>query len=460
MLSKFRILLFFILVVFYYSNVNAAYPWVLYCNAPDIRTTVPFAANYGCWDGTYFWIGGNNQYLYKIDRNGTLIASYNGDSLHEDFDNLIQMAYDGRYLWLASYDDIGKLTKFDPLTGHSVKHYNIGDDWHSGNGGIQGVVYDPSGFLSGFLWLAVPLNGLGFPPHYGGKVEKFNITTEAIDLTITGQTNVNGISLATYGRNTYILAACTLFWTRIDALTGSHIQIADADQSYRITNDGVYAYTTSYDTHVVQKFKLVDGSIVSTWDSGGLLRNSIMYDGYYLWTSGDDNVVTIQNTVGTTLCTMTNTAQSDVIFDGAYVWGVKLNGGSDAQVIRLLDKKLALPTATPTFTVTATPTATATSTPIGVYYYTDKNTTSGSFTMSSSTGWQDIDVSSLLPWASNGFTIKLNYSFLPANASIVAIPHSTSFTAEVYDRTSLSPTDCSSVPFIVYYEIYCFPPTN
>ena len=115
------------------------------------------------------------------------------------------------------------------------------------------------------------------------------------------------------------------------------------------------------------------------------------------------------------------------------------------------------PTRTYTYTVTPTPTVTitATRTPLpNVYYYTDKAMESGSFIMSASDGTYTVDLSNISTWLDTGYGIKLNRNIILANTTIVAYKHPVSFTAQIIDRTTLIPIDCSSNTCIVFYSIF------
>ena len=294
--------------------------------------TASEVANYGCWGGNYFWAASDTT-LYKITLDDTIAATY--DTTTEAMGTPLIMAYDGRYLWVASYDSTGILTKFDPQTGHSVSHWTMNPD-SNGTGGIQGIIWDGS-----YLWLGVAENGYYVPPvDYSGRILKFNTTTYAIELTITAQTNVNGLAVGYSGGKEYILGACDIFWSKIDAITGTYTTTNDGVTSYRITTDNTYVYLANHLGGTIKKFNLSTGAYVTEWVTGGTYLNSITYDGAYLWTCGNDGVVSVQDTIGISICNITNSAQSDVVFDGMYMWGIQTNGGSDAAVIKFSDKSV------------------------------------------------------------------------------------------------------------------------
>ena len=351
----------------------------IYCPNPIINTSVPNADNYGCVDNQgNFWIASfYDSSLNEISPNGTLLHTYDGTAGHENFGQVIVVSWDGRYIWLGASDSY--LTKFDPLTGHSVKKYDMFSSGSSrgSDGGIQDIVYDGTN-----LWIAMS-RALASPDGY---VLKFNSTTEAVSLTITGQTNVNGLSLANYYGTKYILSAYagiagTSQWSKININTGMFTSYNfPAVNGYRITNDNLFVYIASYTNGNITKFDINTGAIVATWTSGPNL-NAIAYDGSYVWVVGGDNAINIHDkNTGTIVCNLTSGMGGNtcLFYDGANMWTVGKWYGSYVSKLSAINATMT-PTITPTFYIPPpTATMTAISTPylqdLGQYKVGDNNT--------------------------------------------------------------------------------------
>ena len=149
-------------------------------------------------------------------------------------------------------------------------------------------------------------------------------------MTITAQTNVNGLTFAGSGGQEYVLAACSGFWSKINTATGVYTtyKTPNSYTAYRIVSDGAFVFVSDYTFghgetfNRIFKYDLSTGALVDTWASGVGL-NTIMYDGNYIWTAGDDLNVNIHDKkTGKILCTLAGAGQSDLVFDGSSVWSV------------------------------------------------------------------------------------------------------------------------------------------
>ena len=328
------------------SNITPVCPLV------QLTVAVPYAANYGCVDNSgNFWIGAfDDILLYKITPAG-VVTSY-GTGVNQP----IQLAFDGTYVWTGDND--AAIRKFD-TSGNFIKKYNFGQ---LGTGGVQGLFWNGTNLI---VALAEVGGGAG-----SGRVCLFNPSTEAVSLTVTGQTNVNGVSWIISSGQSYILTACAGFWGKINANTGVWSKIDCTSQSsstgYRLTTDGLYVYVADFLTGYVLKYNLFNGSFVTKWLIGSSsYLNTILYDGNYLWTAGDDLNVNISDTNGNIICTLPGMGKCDLVQDGGTVWS--LNGAATGHAPDAVVYKLSLmnPTLTPTpiVTPTATPTVTSISTP-------------------------------------------------------------------------------------------------
>lgn len=323
---------------------------------PQIQLTVSAvdAANYGCIDSLgNFWVGAYSMsFIHEISPAGVLIHTYYGTHETEKFGQIVKVSSDGVNLWLGNA--CSTLTKFNPLTGTTIKQYGLysatGGSTQCSDGGIQDIAYDGS-----FLWISMAESGGGAS---SGRIIKFNPVTEQVDLTITAQTNINGINLTHYGGQRYIIGACEGFWTKVNINTGLYSSYSTGIHSsgYRTTTDNVSVYVADYYSSVVKKYDLVTGSHILTWSVGSLL-NSITSDGQYIYTVGDDSNVNVSNpNTGSLICTISGGGKSDIVYDGYNTLWTVLNGS--VGVINIT-QPTATPTITPTFYVPP-PTATAT----------------------------------------------------------------------------------------------------
>ena len=358
------------------------------CDVATSTTSVGYAANHGCYDGFYFWIGDYvTSALTKLDYAGHFIHQYDGTV--EGFGQIIQIAYDGTYLWIGSdgtntyplYSAV--LTKFNPSTGHTVKQWNLNPTL-LGHGGIQGVLYDGS-----HVWCGIAQNGGGYS---SGLVLGFNPITEQIDVTVTAQLNVNGLAYAVSGGQEYIFAACAGFTSKIDASTGEYTSVTTYPSGARVCSDGTYYYVAAFtDPGMIQKFRISDSSLIGTFYAGAWL-NAITYALGDIFVVGDDtNLTRVNPTTGATLCSVAGLGQSDVVFDGySTLWTVII--GASGNVSHTYFNPTSTPsitqtpthiptrtsTFTPTFTVTKTITltisSTLTPTSTMVFYYTSTKT--------------------------------------------------------------------------------------
>ena len=320
------------------------------CPVIVLTTTVSYAANYGATDPSgNFWIADYTQgHIYGINQAGSIIHTFGV------FNYIVQMVYLNGFLYAGCGDAAGHFQKVNASTG-AIPYYTTLNPTSLGNGGVQGVIYDGT-----HIWCGVSQQGGGAG---SGLVLAFNPTTNAIDLTITGQTNVNGMAYSFSGGQEYIFSACSYVTNVINATTGAYTSVATDNNAYRVCSDGVYFYVASYNNPgTVRKFRIFDNALMATWTVGSLL-NSIASDGTYVYTVGDDNNVNVINpSTGTVVCTITNGGQTDVVFDTfGYFWTASLVSGGSASDYVSKFQIITAPTLTPT--ITATFTVTPVSTP-------------------------------------------------------------------------------------------------
>ncbi len=415
-----------LLITSLFTSIQAAT-----CPTVVTRTVVPYIGNYGCWDGTYFWIASfSTSTLFSVKPGGGIASYTNGDALHENFNRVVQLVSHRGYLWLGASN--GKLTKFDPITHKSIKSWDL--DENIGDGGIQGVISD--GYS---LWLGIAQYGGG---EGSGKVLKFNTTTEAIEMTITAQTNVNGLWYTMYEGKPYILAACDGFWSKINALTGAYTTQASPAGGYRIVSDAKYAYVSAYYMYTVTKYNLSDMAVVATWNTGEAPNCVADFSGY-IWTAGDGNAVTIHNKLtGAIVCTMPSAGRSDLVPGNATtMWSVYANvyDASQSEVIEfttllgnptLTSTPTESATASPYLTYTRTKTATQTSTYTNTYTITPTHTATSSLTYTLTPTLYPSNVPTLT--STGTYTCTDTHTVSPTNTPI-------------YTRTN-TPTATSTVP--------------
>lgn len=303
----------------------ASTTWAALC--PPVVSVVytGTAQNYGAWDGASLWIPGITGVIHKINGATQVVTNYSGFSPATGGSPL-QIAWDGRYIWVGCYDHEATLYKFDPQSASIVNSWKL-SPLTTANGGVQSVLWDGTN-----IWCGVAINSSS------GYALRFNHATELVDITVTGQNNVNGMSqyIDPSGQR-YILSACAGTWGKINADTGSVTQYdATTGNGYRMCNDGTYAYIAYFlnNGKTIRKFLLSTGAFVSSWLDNALL-NSINFDGTNLWTVGDDHIVRESDTVGNILCTF-SAGRSDVIIAGGYAWATDwTNPGAVGNVYKI-----------------------------------------------------------------------------------------------------------------------------
>jgi hypothetical protein len=305
-------------------------------------TPVNGLANYGTWDGQNLWITSfGNSSISEINQNGNIIGTYTFSG-----SNPLQVAYDGKYIWVASADQYGMLIRFDPTTHASTTY--IMNPQGTGNGGIQGVMWDGQN-----LWIGVAQNNTGSGT---GLVEKINTSTGAVIASVNGMNNVNGLAYTNLSGVEYVWAACNGFLAKINTQTMIAQDISDPSGTYRITTDGSYIYGATFAASTnptVEKYDASTGSLVASWYSESDL-NDIAYDGNYIWTFGNDRTVVIHNKdTGAIIKTIPNGAGSDLIFDGTYMWGISGADTTSSPVVNKMNTET-MTTIVPTNTNTTT----------------------------------------------------------------------------------------------------------
>lgn len=278
------------------------------------ETSVNFAANYGTWDGEYFWVGCYEiNAVKKINASGVVVASYSTHVGTTDYSPL-QLAFDGQFIWVACGNIAGSLLKINKDTGAVLNIYTLNPTL-LGAGGVQGIVFDGTDICVG-----VAQSGGGTGSGFVGKV---NTTTGALTIIATGQTNVNGIISYNFGGEQFIYAACAGFVTKVKCSDGTYISESNDSESYRVVADGRYIYTASYATQKVIRYNMDTlEKVDSVWAAGNKL-NCISFDGNYIWTCGDDKLVSIIDRDSMTVIgTIPNGGKSDLVWDGEYMWAV------------------------------------------------------------------------------------------------------------------------------------------
>ena len=335
------------------------------CAYLDSSATVDVAENYGTWDGSNVWWSDQNvPQIYKIVP-GNPITYYT-----YSITNTAQprcMTWDGTNIWVGSDDNYAVLSEYTQ-TGAQVGAWQLRSAGDA-QGGIQSILWDGQ-----FIWAAVALTP---SVDSGGAVMKWNTSTASVNLTAVGLTNVNGISeyIDPVFNQEYILAACTGFWGKINASTGSWPLFVDNSEE-RLTNDGTYVYLCNSTTPgQVQKFNISTGTSVSTWNIGNGL-NQITYISSLseLWTVDTDSNVNVTDTFGNPECFYAGTGLSDAIYapnlgTTGSVFTLYSNNNSGSPVNSSVVNRYVLssapltPTSTPTATPTGTPLATITASP-------------------------------------------------------------------------------------------------
>ena len=307
------------------------------CPIALTATSIGVADGRGVWDGAYYWnVSTESGKLYQVVSGVT--TTVNTYSMAAGSSPTC-MTYDGANLWIGSYE--GELYEYN-------RSASLIGSWAVG-GPINAILYDGA-----HVWMG-----------FSSEVARWNASTNAIDLSVTGQSDVAGLSYYTDGGGQeWILAACNGFVSQINATTGAQGWGRNTESPQAsITNDGIYAYTLS---DVVRKIILSTGGLVTDWNGG---NNQIMYDGSRLWTVDINHNTNITDTNGNLLCSYPNTGSSDVCYAYNYNtvftvdWQDMLSAGSSMVNHFIVTGGYPTPTPTMTSTKTATPTITVTPTP-------------------------------------------------------------------------------------------------
>jgi len=262
-----------------------------------------YSRNYGCFAEGHFWIGSDSGDLYKIHGEAvTITATYATTGNH----GIIQADYDGEYLWIGHFNNLATLDKFDIDSGSVVDTWDL-NPGSVGAGGIQGVRC-----VDGYVWCSLP---------GPAQVLKFNPATEAVDITITGQTNVNGIETGEVSGQTYLFSACHDFFTRINVDTGTTTDVAQSDvYFYRNDTDDTYVYFSRWGGGDISKFNMETLALEAEFAAGGALNDIAVTDDY-LWVVDDGyDVNVVDKTNGLIVCSYANRGQSTAVYEGNYIW--------------------------------------------------------------------------------------------------------------------------------------------
>jgi hypothetical protein len=295
-------------------------------------------ANYGCWDGNNFWITSYFGNLYKFY--GANLSSYTEYPAVTGGTNTLITVWDGANIWIGGTDTYATLYEWNPNTASIVgswKTYPTG----GADRGIQGLKWDGAQLL---ISIAISANN--------GQVLTWNTTTNTATMRSDSfLSNVNGIDWVVSGGVEYILAACSDFWAKVNATTGAYTTYVDISSSYRVTNDGTFAYLFSYGSgNTIQKYNISTGALVQSWGVGAGSGNDILFDGTYLWTCGNyPYTVSISTTSGQVLCSIPDAGQSCLVYGGGYIFSCIPD---NTEVDRIGVPYL---TVSPTFTPTSSP---------------------------------------------------------------------------------------------------------
>ena len=281
-------------------------------------------ANYGCWDGSNFWISNFTSHtISKVSQNAGIVATY---SLPTQISPL-QLAWDGKSIWIASADDNANLAQFDPQQGIVTHVYAYNPQGRSGGvGGIQGVMWDGEELWIGIAQLS---GGQG-----SGIIASINLNDGSIIKSVNGNYNVNGLAYVKTAGHKYIFGACHGFISKIDAKTMVKTTMGNSyyqDNLFRLAADDKYvygaAYTNANDTTMdIQKFDAVSGVLVNHWGAAGMdYLNDILVDGSNIWTVGDTGTVSVTDkNNGTILSQYNSTGVSCVVKGNDGVWTVDI----------------------------------------------------------------------------------------------------------------------------------------
>lgn len=432
------------------------------CPTP-IATYTGSYLNYVYSDGYYLWCG-NDTNFYSIDPFGVK-STFSGAPYW------MAAVSDGTYLWIAAYDTNAHIYKAS-RNGVVLKSFEM-NPTGLGDGGAQDIQWDGH-----HLWISVAQSGGGTG---SGLVLAFNPSTEAIDLTVTGQTNVNGLAIAYQGGREYIISCVQeLWWGKIDAITGVCVQnprnLIPGSGGYRVATDNTYVYFALWAGGYITQYRIQDGGYVNDWNVGSNL-NSIAFDGYYLWTADESLNTTISDpVVASIICVIPYTAGGGVYFDAVRknVWGQGQNLISKfnalpppsfiptptSTITPTYDETLGpiltqiaaqwsptqtltmTPTSTSTTTITATFTATPTVTP-GSHVLNGQNLVSIDTVISSPIGYQRVNWSTTLSWNPYSYTDLVQVFQVPVSTKL-KILQGTNY-LDIYVTDYLGNTvDCSA----------------
>jgi streptogramin lyase len=240
-------------------------------------------ANYGCWDGRYFWIGNfGTSTISRVGRDGT----YDTYSLTPTgASEPLQLAFDGHYVWVACADADCSLVKFDPSANQPVATYTYNRANPKGPyGGIQGVTWDGSelwiGLNQGYVFDVNPANG--------AVLKEADYLDGAGGITVMYQSGVK-----------YLYVSCNLVIAKINTQTMAVQKLVIPNSPgnlFRLTNDGTYVYAASFTINgpgAVVKLDPVTGAILASWgNSDSIDLNDICLDHEgRLWVAGDNGMV-------------------------------------------------------------------------------------------------------------------------------------------------------------------------
>jgi hypothetical protein len=284
---------------------------------PQVLKTISVqgAGNYGVWDGEDLWVpdfGGNT--ISKVNEDGDVLDTYQLDGNTQP----LQLAYDGKNIWIASGDCAAHLKRFDPTTGTTTGDWTMNPSC-VGAGGIQGITWDGKN-----IWIGVAQQGAGAG---SGLVEKIDPNSGDVLASIGGQTNANGMIVTNLssvsGTTEYIWVANSMFISKIKASDMTYQAIPNPDTTYRLATDGTYIYGANWDNGKIFKYLASDGYLVATWQ-GEVGLNTIAFDGKYIWTTGGGNntIQIFDRDTGNIIDSLDNAGYSDLVFDGTYMWSI------------------------------------------------------------------------------------------------------------------------------------------
>ena len=287
-------------------------------------------ANYGCWDGHYFWISNfGADTISRVGQDGT----YDTYSLTSTgAADPLQLAYDGHYIWVACADTLCSLVKFDPTTNQAVATYTYNRVIPPGPyGGIQGVTWDGSelwiGLNQGLVIDVNPTNGA--------------IIKESNNYTLGG---AGGITVMTTNGVKYLYVSCNLVIVKINTQTMACQPLITPNSPgnlFRITNDGTYLYAASYSTMTgsdgVVKIDPNNGTLLAAWGNSGTLDlNDICLDRRgWLWVCGDNGTVTaVDSHTGAVMAQFPGAGDSTVVLGANNdIWTVNWRTGNTINLI-------------------------------------------------------------------------------------------------------------------------------